>query len=77
MDLEFIISKLDFNVTMNKNELFGVCVDFCSILPYKCKSNIDFTQKTISFYPKPPTGRLLGPSCNRVVSSIIDIGHDS
>ena len=31
MDIEFIISKLDFNVSMNKNELFGVCVDFCSI----------------------------------------------
>ena len=31
MDMEFIISKLDFNVSMNKNELFGVCVNFCSI----------------------------------------------
>ena len=31
MDIEFIISKLDFDVSMNKNELFGVCVNFCSI----------------------------------------------
>ena len=32
MNLDFKVLKIDFNVSINKNELLGVCVDFFRVL---------------------------------------------